>query len=429
MTGGRVHVVGAGIAGLSAATALAEAGRAVVLYEAAKAAGGRCRSYFDPALGLAIDNGNHLLLSGNRDAMAYLRRVGGRDALEGPDQAVFAFLDIPSGLRWQLRPNAGRLPWWVAFPSRRVPGTHLRDYLAPMHLLRADHTATVGSVMPDRGLLWQRLWRPVLLAALNTEPEDSAAGPAAAIIRDTLGAGGYACRPLIATHGLSTAFVDPALGYLLEHRAERRFGARLRAIESVDGRASRLVFTDESVELGAQDQVVLAVPPWVATELLPDISAPDEFRGILNAHFAIAPPAGQPRLLGLIGATAEWLFAYPDRLSVTISAADRLFDIPREEIAARIWAEVAQATGLPRDPMPPWQIVKEKRATFAALPSQETRRPGARTHLSNLVLAGDWVANGLPATIEGAIGSGALAASMLQHDNGMAAASMEQSRS
>lgn len=429
MRSGTVHVIGAGLAGLSAATALAEAGRNVVLYEAAKAAGGRCRSYFNSTLGLEIDNGNHLLLSGNNSARAYLRRIGGTEALEGPDEAAFDFCDLRSGLRWRLRPNSGRLPWWILSSSRRVPGTRARDYLAPVALLRADPAATLGSVMPDRGLLWQRLWRPVLLAALNTEPEAAAAGPAAAILRETLGAGGLACRPLVATRGLSAAFVDPALGFLLEHGTERRFGSRLRSIEQEDGRVSRLVFAELTVELGPKDQVVLSVPPWVALELLPGITAPLAFRGILNAHFAVTPPPGQPLLLGLIGSISEWLFAYPNRLSVTVSAADRLFDVTRDEIAASIWAEVSKATGLPRDPMPPWQIVKEKRATFAATPAEEARRPGARTHLANLLLAGDWIANGLPATIEGAIRSGELAASMLQRNDGMAAAPMAKASS
>ncbi len=145
--------------------------------------------------------------------------------------------------------------------------------------------------------------------------------------------------------------------------------------------------------------------------MLPDLVAPDDFRGIVNAHFKIAPPRGQPPLLGMVGSLAEWLFAFDDRLSVTISGADRLMDDSRESLAERIWAEVAAATGLPAA-LPPWQIVKEKRATFAATPAQQARRPGATTRWRNLFLAGDWTATGLPATIEGAIRSGYRAAEL-----------------
>jgi uncharacterized protein with NAD-binding domain and iron-sulfur cluster len=108
----------------------------------------------------------------------------------------------------------------------------------------------------------------------------------------------------------------------------------------------------------------------------------------------------------------EWLFAFPGRLSVTISAADRLIDVPREELAARIWREVAQVAGI-ADALPPWQIVRERRATFAATPEQDARRPGAATAWANMALAGDWTATGLPATIEGAIRSGQRAAQFI----------------
>src|SRR5271165_6383018 len=107
---GRVHVVGAGLAGLAAAVALAGNGRSAVLYESAPHAGGRCRSYFDAELGCRIDNGNHLLLAGNRAALDYLERIGALGSLEGPPEAVFPFVDAATGERWTVRPNPGTLP-------------------------------------------------------------------------------------------------------------------------------------------------------------------------------------------------------------------------------------------------------------------------------------------------------------------------------
>ena len=129
--------------------------------------------------------------------------------------------------------------------------------------------------------------------------------------------------------------------------------------------------------------MILSVPPWIAKDLLPGLTAPDEFRAILNVHFQIAPPRGQPAILGVVNAEIEWLFAFPDRLSVTISNADRLIDRPRDELAAEIWREAAALTGLPAD-LPPWQIVKEKRATFAATPAQDAKRPDSRTRWANV---------------------------------------------
>ena len=118
-----VHIIGAGLAGLAAAVRLTGGPRDVVLHEAARHAGGRCRSYFDPALGITIDNGNHLLLSGNSDARNYLAAIGAEDQLTGPPDADFAFMDLATGERWRLRPNAGAFPWWIFSRNRRVPGT------------------------------------------------------------------------------------------------------------------------------------------------------------------------------------------------------------------------------------------------------------------------------------------------------------------
>ncbi len=191
-----------------------------------------------------------------------------------------------------------------------------------------------------------------------------------------------------------------------------RVGARLRGIEFAHDRAASLNFGDEVVELAQEDKIVLAVPPWAAAELIPGLLAPNEFRAILNAHFKVRPPEGLPPPLGMVGSLSEWLFAFHDRLSVTISGADRLMDEVAEDLARRIWAEVAVVTGLPPQ-LPQWRIVKEKRATFAATPRQQARRPGPQTQWRNLLLAGDWTATGLPATIEGAIRSGYRAADLL----------------
>jgi predicted NAD/FAD-dependent oxidoreductase len=114
-------------------------------------------------------------------------------------------------------------------------------------------------------------------------------------------------------------------------------------------------------------------------------------------------------MIGVVNGLAQWVFSFPGRLSVTISAADHLLAEPRDKLAARIWRDVAEVSGI-EGPMPAWQIVRERRATFAATPEQDALRPGARTTWTNLSLAGDWTQTGLPATIEGAIRSGVEAA-------------------
>ncbi|CAE6840216.1 hydroxysqualene dehydroxylase HpnE [Paraburkholderia domus] len=409
-----VHVIGAGLAGLAAAVQLQRRGAQVVLHEAGPLAGGRCRSYYDPKLGATIDSGNHMVLSGNFATLNYLRAIGAADELVGPAQPEYPFVDLATRARWTVRLSPGRLPWWIFDSNARVPNTGPSDYLALAPLLFAKPGRSVAQTMRCNGPLWDRLLRPLFLAMLNVEPREASAELTGAMVRETLLAGGLACRPLVARNGLGSAFVDPALRLLQHGGAGIRLGARLKDMEfAAPGSVSALNFADERIAIEANQAVVLAVPPEIAQTLVPGLRSPNRFAVTVNVHFAVEPPFGMAPITGLLNATADWLFAFEGRVSVTINAADRLLDTPHEALAKTIWAEVAQAANLPAEPMPAWQVVMEKRATFAALPDQETLRPGTRTRWNNLMLAGDWTATGLPATIEGAIRSGQKAADTL----------------
>jgi hydroxysqualene dehydroxylase len=404
-----IHIVGAGLAGLSAAVRLAQTSATVVVHEATRQAGGRCRSYADAATGLTIDNGNHLLLSGNRAALEYLRTIGSEAHLVGPAGADFPFVDLATNERWTVRINDGRFPWWIFDSGRRVPGTLPRDYLAIAPLLWASAAKTVCEVLPCSGPLYERLTHPLLLAALNIDPREGSAALAGAIVRETLAAGGKACRPLVARDGLGPAFIEPALEFLWKRGTVVRFEHELRGMAMEAGRVNSLDFGSDKIAVGEADDVIVAVPAYAAKPLVPGLDPPSTFRAIVNAHFRVEPPADFPPMLGVVNGTVEWIFAFPNRLSVTISAADRLMDTPREALARTIWGEVSHIVGLP-DELPPWQVVRERRATFAATPAENAKRPPAQTSWRNLFLAGDWTATGLPATIEGAIRSGHRAA-------------------
>ncbi len=408
----RVHVIGAGLAGLAASLALADAGLRVALYEAGPAAGGRCRSYFDRQLGARIDNGNHLLLSGNRAAYAYLRRLGTEATLAGPPAPIFPFFDRADGTRWQLRPGRSRLPWWIFAPSRRVPGTSPGDYLALRHVLRARGETRVAD-LPLAPALALRLITPLAIAALNTMPEIGSASLLGAVVGETLARGGAACIPAFPRDGLSESFIDPALAALAAGGSEIFLARRVTALTTRDGAVGAIATTAGPADFAPGDQVVLAVPPWIAAELLPGLTVPDAFEMILNLHFRLHADPGPAGFWGVIGGVAEWVFVKPGIVSVTISAANRFADTPPETLAEAVWGDVAAVLGVAGaipPCLPPWRLVRERRATFLASPEQNRRRPGPKSALANLLLAGDWTATGLPATIEGAIRSGNLAA-------------------
>jgi squalene-associated FAD-dependent desaturase len=431
---GRFHIVGAGLSGLAAAATLAAAGlgRRIQLYEASNHAGGRCRSFHDAALGCVIDNGNHLILGANPAVFAYLDRLGRRDALASPPRSQFPFVDLGTGERWLLRPNEGRLPWWIAAPRRRVPGSRAADYLSALRLLTAGPGDTVADRLAPGTTLYRRLWEPLTVAVLNADPAEGSARLMGRVVREVFGGGGAASRPYIAAAGLSTALIDPAVAWLAGQGAAIRFAARLRGLVRAGGRVTALDLAGETVALGPADCVVLAVPPAVAGRLLPGLPVPEGSRAIVNLHYRLpspvrSDPAAAAEIVGLVGSTAQWLFLRDSLASVTISAADALLDEPDEPLAARVWGEVAAAlarlgAAVPAG-RPPWRLVKEKRATFLQSPVNERRRPPPDALGGNLWLAGDWTATGLPATIEGAVRSGNRAASLAMVASGRMAGS------
>ena len=406
-----VHVIGGGLAGLSAAIAMAGRGERVILSEAARQAGGRCRSYHDGLLDMTIDNGNHLVLSGNRAVDRYLRDIGAEGRLTGPDRPEFHFVDFQLGSRWTLRPDDGPVPWWILHAGRRVPGTRFTDYLALLFLMQRHPGRRVDEVVRCDTVLWKKFLRPVLLSALNTAPEGASADLAGAIVRETFARGGRHMRPLIGSPNLAATFVDPALDRLRRDGADIRLGRSLRAVRLEKGRVAALAFDGEEEIVQSGDRVIVAVPPWIAEKLLPRLTVPQTFSAILNAHFRVVPAPQAPAMVGLIGGTAEWVFAFEDRVSVTVSAADQVMDTAVEALTLLLWRDVAVVHDL-AGPVPPCRIVKEKRATFAATPAENARRPAARTEWTNLFLAGDWTDTGLPATIESALRSGNSAAAL-----------------
>jgi squalene-associated FAD-dependent desaturase len=407
---GQVHVIGAGLAGLSAAVRLAQAGTAVTVHEATRQAGGRCRSYDDAATGMHIDNGTHLLLSGNHSAIDYLNRIGTVPEFAPAD---FHFVDGATGEKWVLRLGDERIPWWILSPSSRVPGTSIADYLKLTPLLLGGADRPLREVLDRDSELYRRLLDPLMVAALNIDTPSGSSKLAAQVARETLLLGGQACRPLVFEAGLSSAFVEPAVAFLQRHGVDLRFEHELESVKLSDKGAEALVFKDGEIALDASDAVVLAVPAYTATALVPGLDAPNQFRAIINIHYDLPPPGGSPFMTGVINRNVEWIFAFKHRISATISHADRLLALPRQELAETVWREITDILGMDA-PLPKWQLVRERRATFAATPEQNARRPGARTRWGNLFLAGDWTDTGLPATIEGAIRSGARAADIVR---------------
>ncbi|MEM7498490.1 MAG: hydroxysqualene dehydroxylase HpnE [Pseudomonadota bacterium] len=420
--GGRVHVVGAGLAGLSAALIAAEAGMRVSLWEAAGHAGGRCRSFHDARLDRVIDNGSHLILTGNDAVARYLARAGAPDALIA-GEAAFPMVDLEDGARFTLRLSNGPIPWWIFDPASRVPGTRALDYLGGWRLALAGPGVTVAEAVGNRGTLWRAFWEPLTLAVLNTTPENGQARLLWRVLRATFLKGAGPSRPMFAPEGLGHALVKPAVARLGDLGMEIAFNTVLRGLETERGRAVALELSTGRVPLGPHDRLILALSPSRLSAVLPGISPPRDDGAILNAHFVVDAPgklAACPPLTGVLGSLAQWIFVRGDVVSVTVSAADALgiMATPRDELMDRLWRETQAALALGETNHTSARIIVEKRATFDQSPEGVAKRLRPITPLGNVFLAGDSTDTGLPATIEGAVLSGEIAASHALADAG-----------
>ncbi|MGR3464425.1 MULTISPECIES: hydroxysqualene dehydroxylase [Rhodobacterales] len=410
----RVHVVGAGLAGLAAALQLSEdPAREVVLHEATARAGGRCWSFHDTALDRLIDNGNHLVLSGNETVFDHCRRIGSAGLLDIAPRAELPFTDLSTGAHWALRLPLG-LRDLLTGGLRLPPGTALPLGPDTARLMRARPGSTVAQAIPGRGPAWTRIWEPLSLAVLNAPPDRAAAAPLAEVLRRTVLRGGQACRPVTMPRGLGPTLIDPALATLAHRGIRPHYRHPLTGLTTRAGRAETLRFGEGEIALAPGDAVVLALPPEALSRLL-DLPAPGPGQSILNAHFRVDPAlaASLPPLTGLISSLSHWLFRRGDVLSVTVSAADSLTG-PAPDRAAltdRIWSEIARATGTDAPPIAA-RLIRARAATADASPEGRATRPDPHP-FPNLALAGDWLAGPLPETIEGALISGRAAARAL----------------
>ena len=408
MTIRRTHIIGGGIAGLSAALAVTADGGEAVLYEAAPQPGGRCRT-LQNGDGFIHDNGTHVLFTANGCALDLLKAIGARERWFEPEPKGLPLYDGRTG---EIR-RVGLSPWSWLFPSRRPQGLTLSDLGRILRLVFASKDCPVASVIGNRPIM-ESLIEPLTVAVLNTPTSRASSQRLACALRRLIlpGAG----RLLVARNGLSQDLIEPAVATLQARGASVLTGQRLRMLLTGHERVIGLALTDRTVMLGPDDRVILALPPYEVERLLPALPVPKTFEPILNVHYRIRG-LERPRFTGFTGTLAQWALIRSDHVSVTVSAADHVVDHNASDLAARIWREIVPALrslGVEAsiDQMPETRVVKEKRATIRQ--AAETLPQPPLRPLQNLALAGDWIGS-LPATIESAVMAGEHAASILRH--------------
>ena len=355
-----VYVIGAGIAGLSAAYTLTKAGVPVAVYEAAARAGGRCHSFFDKTLNALIDNGTHLMLGANTALLKMLADC----PTETPLKSI--------GNTFTFYQKDGT-PFQISTAKPLLAITHLKQLY------------------------------PLLCESVMNTPAKQA--DTMMFLKTALKCFGRKNGQIhLAYPSLADSVIAPVVAFLKNKNVPISFGKTLNKIET-----DKLIFSDQTeIALTGKDAVILAVSPTAAARLVKEVES-QPCQPIANIHFKtdVSLPDGLP-LIGLVGFTGHWVFSKNGVLSVTISAAEELLKKhTAEELANIVWREL-QSVLKTDAPLLPYRVIVEQRATLLQTKAVDRRRPSALS--DSVVLAGDYTKTGLPCTIEGAVRSGITAA-------------------
>ena len=438
-----VIVIGAGFAGLSAAASLAESGARVLVLDARPQLGGRATAFVDRETGELVDNGQHVLFGCYRETFAFLRRIGaehnvraqpslelvgydearGRSVLRCP--ALPAPINLLAGvLGWSA------IPWRERIAALRVAGPILqarRQAKAHGIVAAQPRGATVQEWLDRHGqgrVLQEWLWHPLAVAALNQEPRHASADPFVRVLAEMFAPDPKAASVVLPIRPLHEMYAEPARSFIMARGGEVRTSALARVLAA----AGKVEGVEVRGERFAAAQTIVAVP-WFALRALFGGAVPDALAPIvertsrMRAMPIVTVNLWYDRLVmdeafaGLPGRKMQWVFdkrvafgGSASHLSLVSSGATEIVGKSNDELARLAAAEVESALPRARGVWPVRAtVVREKQATFSLAPGQP-ERPGARTPVDGLILAGDWTDTGLPATIEGAVVSGHTAA-------------------
>ncbi|HUC23794.1 MAG TPA: hydroxysqualene dehydroxylase HpnE [Streptosporangiaceae bacterium] len=435
----RVVVIGGGLAGITAAIGLRDAGVAVTLLESRPRLGGAASSY--ARAGMMIDNGQHVFLRCCSSYQDLLARLGVTGQVAIQDRFDVTVLSGTGARPARLRRNGLPSPLHLAGALAGYPLLSLAERArvgrAALAFLFADPASPVldrqrlGDWLAARGQdesARRRLWDLFIISALNMAGDEASVGLAATVIKTALLGRrdaadiGMAKVPQGRLHAEATADLLARLG------AEVRLGARAAGIEPMAGGGFRISLGQDNQSILA-DGVVLAVPASQAARLAASggvaTAAAFEQLGyspIVNVHVIYDRQVMKLPFVAAVDSPVQWVFDKTRQsglqagqyLAVSLSAADEYVDMPvaalRQLFVPALEQLFPAAAGAG---ITDFFVTRERRATFRQAPGSGALRPGAATSVPGLVLAGAWTDTGWPDTMEGAVRSGHNAAQEL----------------
>jgi zeta-carotene desaturase len=431
-----VAIAGGGLAGLAAGCALAEAGFRVTLFERRPYLGGRASSYQHPGTGEIVDNCQHVLLGCCTNLLDFYRRAGVQDKIRWYEKLTFL---EPGGRASLIAPSALPAPLHTALAFLRADCLNFRDKMA----IGRAMAALASSIPADRGesfLDWlkrhgqteqaiERFWKTILVSALNEDLDQVSVSYAAQVVRESFLKSAAAGRMGIPTVPLTDLY-GTAGDYIRARGGEIQFRASAESFQTVPF-AVKLTTNGQEQQF---DYLVLAVPFDVLGRMLPDTPSAAPLAAALG-QFSTSPITGIhlwfDRQISdldhavLLDRTIQWMFhksriiearlndenGNGSYIELVVSCSRSLVEKSKAEIVDLAVREAQEFfPGEPDARLLKSTVIKEVNATYSPRPGIDQYRPKPETAWTRVFLAGDWTATGWPATMEGAVRSGYLAA-------------------
>jgi squalene-associated FAD-dependent desaturase len=419
-------VIGGGLAGLSAAVFLSDLGFHIELIEASPKLGGRTYSLRDKATDDEIDNGQHIMMGCYKDTLKFIKLINAGDnfifqkklkvnfikenfrlyPLESVT-SVYPFNLLIALLKYKAVSFKDRLSLLNFFIKiLLIPGDRLNNITIKEWLIRENQNEA----------LIKSFWEILGVGTLNTSIEKASAKIFSDILKKMFFSGNKSSTIILPRFGLSETFCKNSQKFVEEK------GGRISVLESVTG----LKISDEKIvsvktnrrEIADFNYVVSAVPYYNLKNILGkdlNILTRQEFQysTIIAIHIWLSENNLKEEFYGLINSPVHWVFNHKSHLTLVISDANELAEIPKEKLFETALEELDKYLLLSKSRITAYKVIKEKRATFIPSNNILKNRPDAGTILNNFFLAGDWVNTGLPSTIESAVRSGRMVSEMI----------------
>jgi squalene-associated FAD-dependent desaturase len=421
----KVIVIGAGFAGLSAASYLTKNNFKVTVLESSPKLGGRAYSFHNKENNTAIDNGQHILMGCYFETLKFLELIGAAknfhfqkklevnfvkenfDLKPLKASSFFYPINLLIGLlnfkgisfleRLSLLKVFTRLPF---YSSKNFSDLNVKEWLK-----KEKQTKNVQ----------EAFWKILAVGALNTSIEKASAEIFIDILKQIFLNGSKAAAIVLPKYGLSESYCKNAEEFITKNGGEIKLSESVTSLSVKDGAVSEIKTSDYTYT--DFDFVVTAIPAFALSKIADEkveMNYPRfGYSSILNVHLWLKENTFPSGFYGFINSPLHWVFNKGTHLNIVISDADYLTSKSDEEILGIVKAELNKFFNLDSGNIVDYKIIKEKRATFVPSSNVLNNRPSQKTNIKNLIIAGDWVDTKLPSTIESAVKSGRIAAEII----------------